>query len=214
MIAKTWLWMQIWLAIKPNLKCTQFGKYKKEYEEKIELAEAKIGQALEARGKVQAVYDGLMGQKTELSLALKSGGSAVQEIIDKTTRIEAQAADVQKELDGVNQRIKGEKQQKVALEGNIQKINATVAQLQGDVSNLEGVLASAEQDRANKDDQIRTLKDEIAHQSDMIGKLSKEKRSVGDSRQKTEEDIQAAEDKCNHLSRVKGKLEQALDEAE
>merc|ERR1719242_1324139 len=41
-----------------------------------------------------------------------------------------------------------------------------------------------------------------------------EKRNVGDSRQKTEEDIQAAEDKCNHLSRVKGKLEQALDEAE
>merc|ERR1712226_1504305 len=54
----------------------------------------------------------------------------------------------------------------------------------------------------------------ISHQSDMISKLGKEKRSVGDSRQKTEEDIQAAEDKCNHLSRVKGKLEQALDEAE
>merc|ERR1719251_535974 len=48
----------------------------------------------------------------------------------------------------------------------------------------------------------------------MIAKLSKEKRNVGDSRQKTEEDIQAAEDKCNHLSKVKGKLEQALDEAE
>jgi len=214
MVAKTWLWMQIWLSIKPRLKCTQFGKFKKEYEDKIALAEANIGQALEARAKVQAVYDGLMGQKTELSLALKSGGSAVQEIIDKTTRIEAQAADVQKELDGVNARIKGEKAQKVALEGQIQKINSTVAQLEGDVKNLEGVLASAEQDRANKDDQIRTLKDEIAHQGDMISKLSKEKRNVGDSRQKTEEDIQAAEDKCNHLSRVKGKLEQALDEAE
>merc|ERR1712038_620713 len=214
MVAKTWLWMQIWLAIKPNLKCTQFGKFKKQYEDKIALAEANIGQALEARAKVQAVYDGLMGQKTELSLALKSGGSAVQEIIDKTTRIEAQAADVQKELDGVNARIKGEKAQKVALEGQIQKINSTVAQLEGDVKTLEGVLASAEQDRANKDDQIRTLKDEIAHQGDMISKLSKEKRNVGDSRQKTEEDIQAAEDKCNHLSRVKGKLEQALDEAE
>merc|ERR1712042_428348 len=196
MVAKTWLWMQIWLSIKPRLKCTQFGKFKKEYEDKIALAEAN------------------MGQKTELSLALKSGGSAVQEIIDKTTRIEAQAADVQKELDGVNARIKGEKAQKVALEGQIQKINSTVAQLEGDVKNLEGVLASAEQDRANKDDQIRTLKDEIAHQGDMISKLSKEKRNVGDSRQKTEEDIQAAEDKCNHLSRVKGKLEQALDEAE
>merc|ERR1712073_25947 len=214
MTAKTGRWAQIWLAIKPNLKCTQFEKFKKEYEDKIALAEANIGQALDARAKVQAVFDGLMGQKNELSLALKSGGSAVQDIIDKTTRIEAQAADVQKELEGVNARIKGEKAQKVALEGQIAKINATVAQLQGDVGTLEGVLASAEQDRANKDDQIRTLKDEIAHQSDMIGKLSKEKRSVGDSRQKTEEDIQAAEDKCNHLSRVKGKLEQALDEAE
>merc|ERR1712138_377649 len=72
----------------------------------------------------------------------------------------------------------------------------------------------AEQDRADKDDQIKTLKDEIAHQGDMISKLGKEKRAVGDGRQKTEEDIQAAEDKCNHLSRVKGKLEQSLDESE
>merc|ERR1712121_242978 len=214
MIAKTWLWAQIWLAIKPNLKCTQFGKFKKEYEDKIALAEANIDGALEERAKVQAVYDGFMGQKNELALALKSGGSAVQEIIDKTTRIEGQAAEVQNELAGVNARIKGEKAQKVALEGQIQKINSTVAQLEGEIQTQEGVLKSAEQDRADKDDQIRTLKDEIAAQGDMITKLGKEKRSVGDSRQRTEEDIQAAEDKCNHLSRVKGKLEQALDEAQ
>ena len=41
-MAKTWLWLQIWLLIKPNLKCTQFSKYKKEYEDKIEEAEAHI----------------------------------------------------------------------------------------------------------------------------------------------------------------------------
>merc|ERR1711910_224580 len=214
MTSKTWLWMQIWLAIKPHLKCTQFGKFKKEYEDKIALAEANIGSALEERAKVQAVYDGLNGQKSELSLALKSGGSAVQDIIDKTTRIEGQAADVQKELEGINNRIKAEKAQKVALEGQIGKINSTVAQLEGEVATQEGVLSKAEQDRADKDDQIRTLKDEIAHQGDMITKLGKEKRSCADGRQKVEEDIQAAEDKCNHLSRVKGKLEQALDEAE
>merc|ERR1712142_676789 len=213
-IGKTWLWWQIWLVIKPNLKCTQFGKYKQEYEDKIAVAEANISGALEAREKVQAVYDGLSSQKNELELALKSGGSAVQEIIDKTTRVEAMAADVQKELGAIMDRIKGEKEQKKALEMQMQKTNATVAQLEGEITTLEGVLASAEQDRANKDDQIRTLKDEIAHQSDMITKLGKEKRSVGDSRQKTEEEIQTAEDKCNHLSRVKGKLEQALDEAE
>merc|ERR1719466_588921 len=214
MMAKTWLWLQLWLSIKPNLKCTQFGKFKKEYEDKIAEAEANIDGAVQARSKVQAVYDGLAAQKNELSLALKSGGSAVQDMIDKAVRIENQAADVQKDLDQTNARIKNEKAQKVALEGTMAKTNATVMQLEGEVATQEGVLAKAEQDRADKDDQIRTLKDEIAHQGDMITKLGKEKRSVGDGRQKTEEDIQAAEDKCNHLSRVKGKLEQALDEAE
>ena len=63
MMAKTWLWLQLWLSIKPNLKCTQFGKFKKEYEDKIAEAEANIDGAVQARSKVQAVYDGLAAQK-------------------------------------------------------------------------------------------------------------------------------------------------------
>merc|ERR1719468_646885 len=63
MMAKTWKWMQIWLAIKPNLKCTQFGKYKKLAEDKITEAEANIDKAVADREKVQAVHDGLLGQK-------------------------------------------------------------------------------------------------------------------------------------------------------
>merc|ERR1719219_2496875 len=130
MIAKTWLWMQIWLAIKPNLKCTQFGKFKKEYEDKIAEAEAHIDGALAAREKVQAVYDGLMVQKNDLQLALNSGGSAVQDIIDKTVRIENQAADVEKDLENVLSRIKGEQAQKAALESTMAKTSATVSSLQ------------------------------------------------------------------------------------
>merc|ERR1711892_840080 len=206
MLAKTWKWLELWLRIKPNLKCTQFGKFKKEYEDKIAEAEANIDGALDARAKVQAVYDGLLGQKNDVELALKSGGSAVQDIIDKTVRIEGMAVDVQSELGGVNARIKGEQTQMQSLNSTMSKTNATVAQLEGEVQTQEGVLKSAEQDRADKD--------EISHQADMITKLGKEKRNVGDGRQKTEEDIQAAEDKCNHLSKVKGKLEQALDESE
>ena len=151
--------------------------------------------------------------QNELSLALKSGGSAVQDMIDKAVRIENQAADVQKDLDQTNARIKNEKAQMVALEGTMAKTNATVAQLESEVAVQEEHLSKAEQDRADKDDQIRTLKDEIAHQGDMITKLGKEKRSCADGRQKAKKDIPAAEDKCNHLPRVKGRLEQALDEA-
>jgi len=213
-IGKTWLWWQIWLALKPNLKCTKFAQYKAEYEEKIAIAEKNIDKALADRKKVEAVHDTLLGQKNELSLALQSGGSAVQDIIDKTTRVENMAADVQKQLDDVNNRIAMEKQQKDALGQGQGKINSQKAQLAEEIKNLEAKMASAEQDRADKDDQIKALKEEIEHQAEMITKLNQEKRGVADSKQKTEEDVQAMDDKCNHLSRVKQKLEQSLDEAE
>eukprot|EP00092_Neocalanus_flemingeri_P027869 GFUD01030253.1.p1 GENE.GFUD01030253.1~~GFUD01030253.1.p1 ORF type:complete len:1937 (+),score=535.41 GFUD01030253.1:453-5813(+) len=213
-IATTWKWMELWMAIKPNLKCTQFSKYKADFENKIALAEANIGTALEDRSKVQKIHDTLMASKNEIKNALDGGGSAVQDIIDKTIRIENMATDVEKQVADVEKRVKGEAQQKQTLDQQMNKVNSQVAQIQGEVSTLESALVASEQERSVKDDQITTLREEIAHQSDMIAKLAKEKKSVGDNKQKSEEDIQAMEDKCNHLSKVKGKLEQALDEAE
>merc|ERR1711994_1218460 len=204
-IGRTWLWWTLWLDIKPNLKCSKFAQYKEEYEQKIAIAEANIDKALEARKKVEAVHATLSAQKNELVLALQSGGSAVQDIIDKTNRVEAMAADVQKQLEEVNNRIKGEKDMMESISQQVAKINSQKAALGGEITDKEGALASGEQDRADKDDQIRTLKAEIDHQNDMITKLQREKKNCQESRQKTEEDIQAMEDKCNHLSRVKSK---------
>merc|ERR550532_1696999 len=124
-IGKTWLWWQLWLAVKPNLKCTKFAQYKAEYEEKIAIAEANIDKALADRKKVEAIHAGLLGQKNELVLALQSGGSIVQDMIDKTTRVEAVAADVQKSLDEVNNRVAGEKAQMDAIGQAQSKIGAT-----------------------------------------------------------------------------------------
>merc|ERR1740123_1594162 len=186
LLAKTWQWLQIWMLIKPNLKCTQFGKYKKEYEDKIAIAEANIDKAVADCDKVKAVHKQLSDEKNELNLALQSGGSAVQDIIDKTNRLEGNMNDLQKQVDQTKARIKAEDD---TING-IQQAGSKVTM------------------------EATRLRDEISHQGDLIGKLGKEKKSTGESRQKTEEDIQTAEDRCNHLSKVKGKLEQSLDECE
>ena len=59
-IGKTWLWWQLWLAIKPNLKCSKFAQYKAEYEEKIAIAEANIDKAVAECKKVQAEHQRLL----------------------------------------------------------------------------------------------------------------------------------------------------------
>jgi len=213
-IGKTWLWWQLYLGIKPSLKCSRFAQYKAEYEEKIAIAEANIDKAVAECNKVKAVYERISAEKNELVLALQSGGSAVQDIIDKTNRIEAQKDDLQKQMNETQARIRAEEDLIASLDAQANKVKADADKLQGDVKTLESTLEATEEDKMTKDNQIRTLKEEIAHQEDMIAKLQKEKRGVAESRQKTEEDIQSMEDKCNHLNKVKGKLEQALDECE
>merc|ERR1712102_96409 len=128
-IGKTWLWWQLWLAIKPQLKCSKFAQYKAEYEEKIAIAEANIDKAVQECNKVKAVYERLSNEKNELVLALQSGGSAVQDIVDKTNRIEAMKNDIQKQLDETNNRIRGEEDAISSLEGQCGKVKQDAARL-------------------------------------------------------------------------------------
>merc|ERR1719357_559408 len=213
-IGKTWLWWQIWMAIKPNLKCTQFGKYKAEYEEKIALAEANIDKAIAECDAVVKIHERLLNEKQELNLALNSGGSAVQDIIDKTNRLEGMKNDLQKQVDDTKKRIAGEEDVIAGIQQAGNKVTAEANRLRDEIKNLENTAEKCEEDKVTKDNQIRTLREEIAHQEELISKLGKEKKACGEGRQKTEEDIQAMEDRCNHLSKVKGKLEQSLDECE
>ena len=213
-IGMTWSWWQLWLGIKPQLKCTQFSKYKAEYEEKIALAEKNIDRAVADCSKVTKEHERLSNEKNELVLALQSGGSAVQDIIDKTNRVEAQRNDLQKQLDSLNKRIKDEEDQKNNIVNQQGKVQMDAAKLRDEIKSLECTLTNNEDDKTTKDNQIKTLREELAHQEDMIAKLQKEKRTAGDSKQKVEENIQATEDKCNHLNKVKARLEQSLDECE
>ena len=213
-IGKTWLWWTIWLAIKPNLKCTQFGKYKAEYEDKIAIAEANIDKAISECDAVVKTHERLMNEKQELELALNSGGSAVQDIIDKTNRLEGMKNDLQKQVDDTKKRIAAEEEVISGIQQSGNKVTSDANRLREEIKDLENTAEKCEEDRITKDNQIRTLREEIAHQEELIVKMQKEKKNVGEGRQKTEEDIQAMEDRCNHLSKVKGKLEQSLDECE
>merc|ERR1711976_545200 len=132
-IGKTWMWWQLWLAIKPNLKCTKFAQYKAEYEEKIAIAEANIDKAVAECNKVKGVYERLSNEKNELVLALQSGGSAVQDIIDKTNRIEAMKNDLQKQMDETNARVRGEEESIANLDSQASKVKQDADKLRSQI---------------------------------------------------------------------------------
>ena len=184
MMSKTWLWMQLWMMIKPTLKCSQFGKYKKEYEDKIALAEANIDKAIADCDAVVKSHERLLNEKQELEFALNSGGSIVQDIIDKTKRMEDQLNDVRIQVDDTNKRIKSEEEIINGLQQGATKVSNEAAKLRNDIKSLEAECEKAEDDKITKDNQIRVLKEEIDHQEEMIVRLQKEKKGGQEGRQK------------------------------
>merc|ERR1712108_86538 len=82
----------------------------------------------------------------------------------------------------------------------------------GDIEDLELAVQKLEQEKCNRDYIMRQINDEIASQDEIINKLNKEKKHVGENNCKATEDLQAAEDKVNHLNNIKSKLEQTMDQ--
>ncbi|XP_026681681.1 myosin heavy chain, muscle-like [Diaphorina citri] len=143
-----------------------------------------------------------------------------QKLEEKVAQTEASLAreeKARKEVEALNAKLLEEKTTLLKnLEGEksgLSSIQERAAKLAAQKADLETQLA-ADQDKATKDHQIRNLNDEIAHQDELINKLNKEKKQAGEVTQKTAEELQAAEDKVNHLNKVKAKLEQTLDELE
>merc|ERR1719340_413236 len=107
----------------------------------------------------------------------------------------------------------------VQMEQNRQQATLDKKALEGDnvvikkdIEDLEMAIQKLEQEKTNRDHTIRTLNDEIANQDEVINKLNKEKKHVSETAAKSLEDLQAAEDKVDHLAKIKAKLEATLDE--
>lgn len=94
------------------------------------------------------------------------------------------------------------------------KVEQDVGSLKKDMQELEMTIHKSEQEKAAKEHVIHTLTEEINTQEELINKVKKEKKHLQEINQKSAEDSQSVEDKCNHLNTVKGKLEQRLDELE
>ena len=211
MAGKHWPWWQLWLSVKPNLRCTKFAEIKEVLEAKRAEAEAKIAAEKTARKTAEAINTRLEQEKFELEKSLVGGANALKDVETKVTKIESAKRQLESELSSSTGRLHEEEETNNQLSNSVKKMGMDLKRKKEDMELMELRLSKASEDRVTKDAQIKNLKDELMHQDELIEKLQREKKSNSDGRQKLDEDLQAAEDKANHLNRVKTKLEQSLD---
>merc|ERR1719446_1971574 len=211
---KNWGWYKLWQKVKPLLNVTRI-------EDEIEKLEERANKAVEAmeaeqqlRQKLDAASQAMIQEKAELTVTLEGSKGSSAEYFEKQAKLAAQKADLEAQISELSTRLQSEENARMQLLQEKKKGEQESFNFKKDIEDMELTLQKADNEKATKDHSIRNLNDEIAHQDELINKANKEKKNYQETNQKNAEELQAVEDKCNHLNKVKVKLEQTLDELE
>merc|ERR1719340_398730 len=185
------------LAILEEKAKTAYGAYEEQVNTKKRLEQENVNMEEEKKALMKQLEaeQGNLGEYTER----QTKASAAK------TQLEAGLVAAGEKLITMEQNRQQAALDKKALEGD----NLVIKK---DMEDVELAIQKLEQEKTNRDHTIRTLNDEIANQDEVINKLNKEKKHVSETAAKSLEDLQAAEDKVDHLAKIKAKLEATLDE--
>ena len=73
MIGKQWLWWNLWLALKPQLKSGHFEEFKEELARKIKYAQDHLEEVIQERAAAEKKHATLSSEMEEIKLSLAGG---------------------------------------------------------------------------------------------------------------------------------------------
>merc|ERR1719300_1186664 len=133
---------------------------------------------------------------------------------ERQAKISSEKSELEVNLATATDKLAKTEQARVDATNDKKALEVETQAIKKDIADLEVVIQKLNQEKTNRDHTIKTLNDEIANQDEIINKLNKEKKHIAENSAKSSEDLQVANDKVDHLMRIKQKLESTLDELE
>merc|ERR1712170_152805 len=209
---RSWGWFIIIQKTRPLIGQINLEEELRILEEKAAGSYGKYKEQLDTKARLEAENVAMEEEKKALVKQLEAEQGNLGEYTERQAKASAMKADLEVQLVEAGIRL-------VAMEANRQQATLDKKALEGDnvvikkdIEDLELAIQKLEQEKTNRDHTIRTLNDEIANQDEVINKLNKEKKHMNENASKAMEDLQAAEDKVDHLAKIKAKLDATLDE--
>ncbi|CAL4093510.1 unnamed protein product, partial [Meganyctiphanes norvegica] len=211
---RNWLWYGFWQQLKPKLNVCREQQILEDLAQAIARAENDVVIANEKNVKLSTQKEILFAKKEMLIATLESSKGGVAEYIGKENKMLAQKHEAETQLKDLQLQFENEERVTTVVAKAYKRNEQEVETIKKDIDDIEGKLQQSLQDKETKDIQIKNIGDEISHLEELTAKLNKEKKQLQEGNQKTAEDYQCVEDRCNSLNKLKGKLEQNLDELE
>ena len=211
-VLRNWGWFILIQRTRPLIGKLNMEEALKMLEDKMKMTYGAYTEQLETKKRLEGENKTLEEEKKALLKQLESEQGNLSEYTDRQQIALAKKADLEEELIVAQQRLVEVEQerQNITQEKRVLEQDNTV--IKKDMEDLELAIQKLEQEKTNRDHIIRTLNDEIANQDEIINKLNKEKKLMSENAAKGMEDLQVSEDKVDHLTQVKTKLENTLDE--
>ena len=153
-------------------------------------------------------------EKKALAKQLESEQGNISEYTDRQAQTSEDKAQLEIDLQEAAKKLLIAEQERQDAALDKKNLEAETLLIKKDIEDIDMAIQKLEQEKGNRDHTIKNLNDEIVCQDEMINKLNKEKKHISENNAKAIEDLGVAEEKVNHLSNIKSKLEQTLDELE
>jgi len=209
---RNWGWFVIIQKTKPLIGQVNMEEELRLLAEKADQTWGKYKEQLDTKEKLQGENVAASEEIKALMTQLESEQGDLSKYTEKQAKFSAQKADLEAELSDASRKLATMESARQNETTNKKALEQQNLSIKKDIEDLELAVQKLEQEKCNRDYIMRQINDEIANQDEIINKLNKEKKHVGETNSKATEDLQAAEDKVNHLNNIKSKLEQTMDQ--
>ena len=182
-----------------------------------EQANAKYGaydEQLKTKERLLQENEDIKAETKALLKQIEKEQGNMSEYHERQAKISSQKADLESQLAESQDTLIQKEQERQEATADKKVLELEVVAVKKDIEDVDMAIQKLEQEKTNRDHTIKSLNDEVANQDEVINKLNKEKKHLNENAAKAGEDLQVAEDKVNHLTSIKNKLEQTLDELE
>merc|ERR1712062_360179 len=211
-VLRNWGWFIIIQKTRPLIGQANPEEELRLLEEKAAATWGKYNEQLETKKKLELENVQMEEEKKALVKQLESEQGNMSEYTERQAKASAAKADLEVQLVDAGNKLTSTEQSRQQATADKKSLETDNVVIKKDIEDLEIGIQKLEQEKTNRDHNIRTLNDEIANQDEVINKLNKEKKHLGENNAKAAEDLQAASEKVDHLSKIKSKLDQTLDE--
>merc|ERR1719369_1592624 len=211
---RSWGWFVLIQKTRPLIGKPNPEQELRELEEKCKATYGAYEAAINKTKELEAENAKIKEETAALNaqLAAKSGDLAIYQqrqaqALERKAVAEAKLVDMQAKL-------AEEEASRIEMQNEKKKMEAGVGVKKKELEDARLALQKMENENASKEHTIKGLSDEIAEHDEVINRLNKEKKMVAEQASKSAEDMQGAEEKVGHLTKVKTKLEGTLDDLE